>query len=163
MRSSNVPEGLISCNDDPICNVSADVTTNEFRTNNSALSVWQINSISDLDEAALAISMGSQNLEATKLIFFDAKKLSDSPLVLRKSQGVTAVPDLVNTHRDICEITHAGLDVLLRIYVDSVNNKNWKQYRKSELSEIIKRALNAGRIDSEQINDRLKQSIEKIA
>ena len=163
MRSSNV-NVLLEWSKNDLVNISSDVTTNEFRTQDSTLSFWLIDSLDDLDKAALAISLGGQKIEDLKLIVIESAKLEDH-FRLEKTPGVSLATHLLDMHRDVSGITHGSLNILLNVYKESVDNDRCYRYKTSNLKKIIKNALIADQIDIEQAemtNARLASDLKKL-
>ena len=163
MRSSNV--NLISdCPKDDLLDITSDVTTNEFRTSESKLSVWLIDSLDDLDKAVLAISMGGKQIEDIKVIVIDEKKLGDY-FTFDKSPGNTVATPLKDMHRDICGITHNSLTILLNEYKEAVDESMCIRYKTKALKKIIKDALAAEQIDlkkAEETNEKLANQLKEL-
>lgn len=163
MRSSNESH-LLGCEKHELSNIIADVTTNEFRTSDGKLSVWLINSLEDLKEAALAICMGGQRIEDLKLMVIDLAEI-EAYFSLDKSPGNTAIASLVDMHRDICGISHASLTVLLEAYKDAVDSDRCVRYKTKDLKGIIKEALENHRINIDDVaetNERLAEELRKL-
>lgn len=142
-------------------NITSDVTTNEFRSSDSELSVWKIDSLSDLDSAALAIVLGGQKIEDIKLMVMDSNLIEKS-FELKESPGSTVAIPLVEMHRDICGITHGSLDILLGAYKDAVEQGMCKRYKTKKLRELVKAALSKGIVDIEGANERLAEDIKEL-
>lgn len=160
MRANSIP-AITSCDKAHLLSISADVTTNEFRTTDSKLSVWRIDSIQDLDKAALAISLGGQRIESIKVVILDMDAIEDF-FQLDKSKGLTVATGLVNIHRDICGITHSSLEKLLFAYKNAVDSSNWKQYGAKQLKELIKTALLANQVDIESAPPELAEQLKSL-
>ena len=163
MRSSN--ESLIcSCAKENLLDITADVTTNEFRTSESKLSVWLIDSMDELDKAALAISMGGQRIEDIKIIAIDLSKL-EGHFILEKSPGITVATPLIDMHRDICGITHNSLTFLLDAYKEAVDSSMCIRYKTKKLKTLVKNAITANQIDieaAEAINEKLATQLKEL-
>lgn len=160
MRSSNV-NSMLDCTKENLLNISSDVTTNEFRTSDSKLSVWAIDSLEDLDKAALAISMGGQRIEDIKIVAIDASKLEDH-FSLEKTPGDTVATSLINMHRDICGITHNSLTILLSVYKEAIDSSMCIRYKTKKLKELVKDALATKQIDVEAANDKLANQLREL-
>lgn len=160
MRSSNVIS-ISECTKEELLNISSDVTTNEFRTSDSKLSVWAIDSLDDLDKAALAISMGGQRIEDIKMIAIDDSKLTNQ-FELEKTPGETAATSLIGMHRDLCKITHSSLTILLNIYKEAIDDCLCFRYKTNELKELVKSALDNNQIDIKAANETLANQLKKL-
>lgn len=163
MRSSN--ENVLSeCPKETLLNITSDVTTNEFRTSESKLSVWFIDSLEDMDKAALAISMAGQRIEDIKVIVIDWEKL-EGHFTLDKTPGVTFATSLVDMHRDICGITHSSLSVLLDAYKEAVDKSMCIRYKTKALKGLVKNAIATNQIDIEAVevsNEKLASQLKEL-
>jgi len=163
MRSSNV-NVLSECPKEKLLNITSDVTTNEFRTSESKLSVWLIDSLEDMDKAALAISMGGQRIEDIKVIIIDWEKL-EGHFTLDKSPGITLATSLVDMHRDICGITHSSLSILLDAYKEAVDKSMCIRYKTKALKSLVKDAIATRQIDievAEVTNEKLANQLKEL-
>ena len=160
MRSSS--ESILkACPKTNLKNITSDVTTNEFRSSNSELSVWKINTLEDLDDAALAIVLGGQKFEDFKLMVVDSG-IIEGNFEIKKSPGSTAAIPLIDMHRDICGITHGSLDILLGAYKDAVEQGLCKRYKTKQLRELVRTALSEGIVDIEGANEGLVEDIREL-
>lgn len=165
-RKFMMPANICKISDIPnadLIKISADVSTNEFKTKDSKLSVWLIDSSSqeDLDKAALAISMSGNCIETITFLLIDVSKVIEH-FDLDSTPGSTAAISLVNIHRDICKISHNSLNILLSLYKEAVDNKKIERYRASELKQLVSVAIKNGQIDIETASDKLKTELVKL-
>jgi hypothetical protein len=68
---------------------SADAITNCLRTRQNALSVWKVESKTDIDEAVLAIISGQDHLEAFHVILMSPNYLEERGIDCIQSNGLT--------------------------------------------------------------------------
>lgn len=160
MRSSS-EKSLAGWEKDDLRNITSDIATNEFRSSNSKLSVWYIDSLEDLDKAALAIAMSGQRIEDFKLIAIESKDIEDN-FSIDNSPGITIVTDLIEIHRDICSITHCSLDVLLSAYKTAIDDQKCFRYKTKQIKDIVRGALDNNRIDISSANDKLSEELSAL-
>lgn len=160
MRSTS-PNILDELPTDELSNISSDVATNEFRSSDSKLSVWYIDSLAELDKAILAIAMGGQKIEAFKLIVMESN-IIDNNFTIECSPGKTAAFNLVDTHRDICGITYKTLFTLLTAYKNAVDNDKCHRCTAADLRRLAKEALMKNQIDIELAGDKLVKDLEGL-
>ena len=163
MRQSNV-NSITNCSKEKILDITADVTTNEFRTSEGKLSVWLIDSLDELDKAVLAIAMSGQKIEDFKIAVINFDNIKNA-FELDESPGITAVTSLACMHRDICGITHSSLEVLLKAYKDAADDGRCIRYKTKEIKRLTKNALIDKQIDIEAVettNERLAEQLKEL-
>jgi len=93
--------------------VSADAITNCMKTKQNTLSVWEIESPDELDNAVLAIVSQHQHLETIDVVKLDSVSLVENEIVWVESRGLTPIDDLVDTHFDLSELTYPKLGIIV--------------------------------------------------
>lgn len=132
----------------------ADAVTSEFRSKKGTLSTWNIDSLDQINEAALAIAVTSEKVERMDLIVIDTIILDNHGLEYKKTYAGEdiAVPDLQETHYDILNVTIQKLVNCAQVYKDVYQLDNDEgiyivRLVTGEVEDIIKAANAANRID----------------
>lgn len=160
MQSSSVNK-LENLEKDHLESISSDVTTNEFRTSGSKLSVWYITTENELDNAALAIALGGQKLENFKLMLLESERV-ETFFTVNDSPGSTCIEELASSHRDICGITHESLINLLKLYKDAVDEEKCFRYRTKEIKDLVKVALKEKKVQIQDASEKLQKDLEDL-
>ena len=136
---------------------SADAITNCLKTDHNDLSVWHIESDTDLEKAILALITGPSQTKLCTLhvVIIDESIVSTNGLSLVKTKGDTVVKDLVNTYKDLTNLTYEKLGIVKDLIVDSIKDERATFYTKKKLQEIIKKALNEGIVNKVDLNQDL--------
>lgn len=158
----STPDKLAECAFDELENLTLDVSSNEFRTTDGRLSTWQIESLEELDEAALAIIMGGDRIEKIQVIVLDIAEVEKS-FAIEETAGRTCIPSLIDKHRDITNLTHGSLDPLLRLYKRAVDEKRCMLYTKGEAENLVKEAIKQDRVDFKAAPSKLQTALHKLA
>jgi hypothetical protein len=138
--------------------VSADAITS-LRTRMNALSLWEIESDEQFDQAALAIAAAGDFLETFDLVPLYPTSLIDTGLELEKSRGNTKVEDLKNTHFDIVHLTYARLGIMANHIVQSFRNNKVKRYTRDDLIGLLNNAIENGRLKKEDLSISISQDL----
>ncbi len=148
-----------------IKNMPADAVTSEFRTKDGALSTWEIKSIEEFDNAALAIIITSSKVDKMDFIAIDTKYLEQEGLIFEKTYAGQdiAIPDLQDTHYDIKNITITKLincaNVYKRVFQDNQQEEKYiVRYVQGEIYDLLKRSEK--RIKEEILNSGIKKFIK---
>lgn len=149
-----------SIEDNDVC---ADAITSCLKTNHNDLSVWKISSIAELNEAILALITGNKQTQLSTLhyVLIDESLLLEKNLSLRNSPGNTVVPELVDRHCDIENLTYKKLGEVKDLIIESIKTENVGFVTKMQLKSILSEAISNGRIDKNKLNSELLQS-EKL-
>jgi hypothetical protein len=94
--------------------VSADAITNCLKTFNNDLSVWHIESDKDLEKAILALITGRSQtkLSTLHIVIIDETVALNKGLSLSNTNGDTVVKELINTHKDLTNLTYSKLGIV---------------------------------------------------
>lgn len=152
-----------------INNISADIPTTEFRTTNSTLSTWRIESIDDLQKAVLAIAVSSSEISRMDFIVIDTDILDQKKLSYKYTYAGSdiAVPDLQDMHCDIIDITVSKLIDFLVVYqeifaTDANNSIFIRRFSAGEIKDLLEKAIQEGRVDKGKAKDKILAEIDKI-
>ncbi len=137
--------------------VQADAITGCLRTSTNDLSVWKIKDEAGLNDAILALITGKrqEKLSTLHYILIDESIISEKGLILNKTNGDTAVSELVETHLDISELTYKKLGIVKSIVLDSIKSKQSSSFSRKQLKELITEAISGGRLKKESLNENL--------
>ena len=137
--------------------VFADAITSCLRTFNNDLSVWKVENESKLEDAILALITGSKQTKLSTLHFviIEENIVLEKGLILNDTNGDTVIPGLIKNHRDISELTYKKLGILKSIILNSIGNNKSAFYTRKQLKDLIKKALNDGRLCKEKLNEEL--------
>lgn len=159
MRSDNVPLLEDWPKNEPLGKITADISTNEFRSKDSELSTWRIESMEELDQAAIALS-GSK-IEDIQLMAVD-QSVIEPTFEIGVTEGETLAKRLKETHRDIRGVTHESLDQLLVAYKEAAYNKRCVRYLTQRLRELIKAEMEIGEVDVEAASKHMRKDLDAL-
>lgn len=136
---------------------TADAITGCLRSTKNTLSVWHIKSATELEEAVLAIASGQDRLETIDVVILDEDYFEKCNILIEATEGNTPVPDLKDTHLDLCSLDFWSIGMVAEHIAESIRQNKFKRFREAELSNIIIKAINANRL---KLTD-LKEGIQK--
>lgn len=139
--------------------VSADAITLCMRTSGNKLSVWEIKQEEDIDEAVLAIVAGCDHLEAFDIVTINLDYIKKNGIGLSSTDGPTAVDDLKDTHRDLCELTYKKLGVIAYYIVDKITQKKTRRYTKVQLKTILSNAISHDRLELDKLSSFIREKL----
>lgn len=149
-RKTNIASG------DPIC---ADAITGCMRTSDNSLSVWAIDSLDEIDQAAIAIAASQERLDTIDLIAFDQERISDLGIRIELTPGITAATALKESHRDLKDLTYNGLGELSEETRKILINDQRKRYTVGKLKALLSKALESGLINPDYLDDHIKTKL----
>ncbi len=85
---------------------SADAITSDLRTNSNCLSIWEIKSEDELEDAVLAIASSGDCLNTIDIIVINSDNIFSNKLKINESEGFTPYADFINRHRDIIDLAY---------------------------------------------------------
>ena len=139
----------------------------DLRTTSNTISLWRVDSEEDLSTAmlALAASSKSSRIENVSLVWFPEETLLDKNIPLdTNSPGDTIISDLVQYHRDACEITYQSLgDLASIIMTELIVKKHYIRFGRAEVKKALATAYKNNRIAEEKCTPDLLDEIKKAA
>lgn len=132
--------------------VLADAITVDLKTTANTLSTWEIESKEAIDEAVLALAANQKNIERIDVISIERQQVEAAGLMVVDKKGDTVVEDLIDTHKDISELTYAKLGVVSQLILKSLPDSHIR-YNRARLLSILRAAVEAGRLNIEDLKD----------
>ena len=144
--------------------IAADAVTLDLRTTNDALSVWRCENgdKSDLDEVVLAIAAGRERLDRCFVVCLSGDELEEDGVSWTPSAGRTPVSDLAERHADLCRLDYARLGLVARRMQAAIGVDRTHRPNRQRVGELLLAAVAQGRVDADQLHDRLKRDLEGI-
>ncbi len=140
-------------------NCPADAITSCLRTQGNTLSVWEVTSENDMDEAALAIVSVGDHLEAIDVIPMAPEYLKENGIDWEQSDGQTPVSGLRKNHRDLSNLTYQKIGIIACHVMDKIKAEKWKRYTKGDLTEILEKAINDGRLEVDKLSNSIRKKL----
>ena len=139
---------------------SADAITGCLRTTKNTLSVWSINSETELEEVVLAIVSGQDHLETIDVVMLDDEYFVKCKILTKETEGNTPVKDLRDKHVDLCSLNFWSLGMVAEHVIESIKKEKLKRFRKAELEKIIKNAIAKKRLEISDLKESLQKKIK---
>ncbi|MDI9313023.1 MAG: hypothetical protein QM535_22625 [Limnohabitans sp.] len=139
--------------------VSADAITNCLKTSKNTLSVWNIQEESDLDNAILAIVASQDHLDTIDIVILEHTSLIKYNIKIVASPGDTPINTLIDTHRDLEELTFSKLGIVKDYIVERIRNDKLKRYTVATLKKLLKSAIENGLIKKEDLKETMREKI----
>ena len=138
---------------------SADAITNCLKTRQNTLSVWEIISETDIDEAVLAIVSGQDHLDTIDVVLMSPDYLKKQGIDYKRTNGSTPVDDLVEKHIDLSNLTYKSLGIVAYHIVDKINDQKVKRYTIRQLKEILNQAISQNRLTPDKLKDFIREKL----
>lgn len=148
------PDSTIDLSD-----IRADAITLSMRTSRDAMSVYEIPSLEELDEAVLAIASNFQCLEAFDVVSMDKQRLIDLGLNCVQTPGKTPVQELQSAHHDISNLCYGKLGMVATYIASRVLDKYFVRRTRGQLKDILNKAIQDGRLYLTSLDERLQQDL----
>jgi len=139
--------------------ISSDAITSCLRSTKNTLSVWEINSENDLDEAVLALVANFQRLESIDVVLLDGQDLIKANVKCIQTKGITPVKDLEDTHYDLSELDYFRVGLIAEHISKRIFLKKIKRYTITDLKRILVKAIDENRLSLEDLNESVRKKI----
>jgi hypothetical protein len=129
--------------------LSADALTADLRTAGNALSLWEIDSEQELNQAvlALATSKNTKKFEKMDLVLIPKETILTKQLPIRESPGETFAESLSDTHREVVGLKYPSLGNFAQIIIDLLSQDGLTTITKTEVEKIVKDACKNNAVD----------------
>ena len=141
--------------------ISADAITQCMKTTKNSMSVFEISSKVDINEAFLAISSNFDRLDSFDVVILVKQEITERDYNCVQSLGITPVENLNNTHWDITGLSYGKLGNIAEYMHNRVSENETDRRTKYELKCIIIDAINAHRLDLTALREKVRIEIEE--
>jgi hypothetical protein len=143
--------------------LSADALTADLRTRDNTLSLWEIDSEDELDDAvlALAISKNATKIEKMDLVVIPKETILAKELSIRASPGDTFAEELSNIHREIVDLKYSSLGIFAQIIIDLLSKNAPTTITKIKVENIVKVAYKNNTIDISCLPEDMQRRIKR--
>lgn len=148
--------------------LTADMPTGELRTTNGTLSAWIVESLSEVNEAILAIAVTSSKISKMDFLIIDTEILKNYDLEFKQTYAGRdiPIPDLQDSHYDIVNLSMGKLKNCVLAYkavVDKdVDGKLVVRYSEGQIKDILKKAFVDDRVDISKAEGRIKDMFQQL-
>lgn len=125
-------------------NASADAITNCTKTKRNTLSVWEIASEQQIDDAILAILGNSDHLDTIDVVCIPSDILAMKELTVEHTPGNTQFEKMVNSHRNIAGLDFLTLGTVSKLIIRQLQEKKDRRYTVGKLKKLVKSAVKDG-------------------
>jgi len=134
-----------------------------MKTRDNALSVWEVQSENESEEAVLAIVSGGDHLETIYIVPLISEYLRGEEIDIESEpqSGRTAVEDLRRTHHHLSKLSYRKLGVIAYHIVDMIKDGRMKRYTEGCLKEMLTNAICAHRLKVDDLKECVRKKIEK--
>ncbi len=139
----------------------ADMATVQLKTDDNALSTWEIQEMGQLDDAVLAIATTSSKIEDMGFVLIEKKLLLDQEISVVENENKTPMKGLEKTHRDISDLTYERIGILLKI-LKAAKPELIRRYGTRQLEEMVIRAYKEEKIDLSKASKNARKNLEEL-
>lgn len=141
--------------------ISADAVTIDLRTPGNALSFWQCptDTVSDVEEAALAIAVAGERVDRLDIVWFDDQELQDEGQTLRNSEGRTPVTHMAALHVEVFLLDYVRLGSVARRVVAAIEANRCHRLTRERVKKLIAEAVEQGRIDLDALSEKVRAEV----
>ena len=142
--------------------ISADAITNCLKTSNNSLSVWKINSESEIDNAVLAIASGQEHLATIDVVLLNPDYLKQNGIKLKEApnEAITALKSSKKMHFNIKNLTYKKLGIVAKQIIQNFKEDKVKRYTEGKIKEMLKNAISKKELDVNNLNENVKIKLD---
>lgn len=142
--------------------IAADAVTADLRTQDNKLSFWQCGSGSaeEIEEAALALAAGRDQLDKIELVWISEDDLVADGLDLSASRGQTLVEDLAERHVDVQQLDYDRLGLVAVRVSSALGEDRHRRLAKQAVRRLLVDAIQDGRLHQEELPQKLASELD---
>lgn len=142
-----------------VSHICADAITNCMKTKKNSMSVYEITSEADINEAFLVIASTFDHADAFDVVLMEKEEIMNLNMNLIQNPGITPIQSLENTHYDISNLSYSKLGIIADYIIGRIRDNRIIRCTKGELREIFKEAITNGRLAPDLITERFRQEL----
>ena len=141
--------------------IAADAVTSDLRTQDNALSFWRCGGAnSDVEDAALAIAAGRNEIAKVELVWLDDEVLHADGQTLVETAGRTPVTELVDLHVDLCRLDYERLGKVARCIVTAFAEERYLRMTRVRVRNLLASAVRGGRVDLDELKKKVRDEVQ---
>lgn len=124
------------------------------------MSVFEIASEENIDEAFLAIASNFDRLDAFDVVTLEKHHITERGYDCVQSLGITPIESLQNTHWDITSLAYGNLGNIAEYIHNRTRDNKIQRRAKYELKCLIIDATESGRLELTALKKKVREEIE---
>jgi hypothetical protein len=137
----------------------ADAITGSLRTKMNTLSLWEIESAAELDDAILAIVAQGDNTDSIDIILIEPENIKTGGLSFEKTEGTTPYTAFLERHIDVIDLNYKTLGIFAMVVLNGIASEKVHRVTSSQLKNILDHGLKNGKINLESLSRKLQQHL----
>ncbi len=114
-----------------------------------------------MQEVVLALASVQDRPQKIDIAWIEKQEAEDNGIKFEATAGNTVVENLQEMHIDAIELDLGKLGMIAELIADAVRNKSQvKRFTPGDVSNLIKHAVETGRIDPEDLRDDMRKSLD---
>lgn len=141
--------------------ISADAVTADLRTQDNALSFWRCGDgeTTAVNEAVLAIAAACEHVDKIDVVWLAVGELQSDNQILEDTEGRTPVRGLADRHVDVCRLDYVRLGKVAACVVTAMQKDQCLRLRKARVKKLLAKAVEQGRIDPNDLQQRVREEL----
>lgn len=127
----------------------------DLRTDNNALSVFEVAEEADARRIAIAIAAGKEDFGHCEWFLFDDSVLGPLGILVEESEGTTPYVGINGLHRDLNQLTGRKLVAL----AEAIPMDMFDFVLKKDVETAIVSSVRSGELDINRINRKLREKV----
>lgn len=146
-------------------NLRADALA-DLKTTNDGLSFWEIDSVSDVEKAILALATGSRvdDIVTVNVVYFEFKDFTNKNLSVVNDEegGDTAITSLKRKHHNLINLDFKSLSTVAEMVVDALKCENTVRMTGSTVKKRLESANLNHEVDLDYLSDKMRYKLTGI-
>lgn len=143
--------------------IQADAVSADLRTVDNSLSFWKCGNgtTNEVEEATLALAAARESVEKLDIVWISDSDYCADEQDWKETEGDTRVTDLKSLHVDLRRLDYVRLGKVAHCVAAAIAEGRYKRIRKSQVADMIARAVQQERIDLSDLDGKMKSEVSK--
>lgn len=139
--------------------ISADTVVTELKTDQNKLSVWRIDSETDLEDAFIALGSKCNNIGTICAVKLSTDDLSE--LYFDAEKGDTPTIGINDKHRNVINLNFVSLGSFVLSIIQGIRKRRVVMKTRAEMKKLLAKAFLDNKLDFSNLAPNLQKELEK--
>lgn len=144
-----------------VFDIASDVLTESLKTKGNTLSLWEVDSLDQLDNAILALVGSMQNLATMDIMIIEKEIIERLGIQIEECDGVTSIESLKHTHRNLIDLNYFSIGLIAEVILRRITSDTYcRRITEKKLKDKVRLAIDDGKILLEQLPPPIAKTFE---
>lgn len=139
--------------------IQADTVTNELKTDQNTLSLWEANNPEEIDDVFVALASNLDSIGTMCIVKIDEERLRG--FTIDNQLGDTPAIEINAKHHNVTGLNYVNMGRVIQEIVGSLADNGLERRTKGQMRKLLVDAYKKGKLDMDKISEKLRDEIYK--